>query len=102
MQPPPLDAQALIIYIFVIRFERVEPLSAHSLFGYFLQNFDLVVCSFQIMWCTLLYFKRNIGFVLEVTSEPDSRKVAPPELLHDHISVLQNFANVNWVIAEDL
>ena len=40
--------------------------------------------------------------MLLVLREPNRRKVAPSELLNDHVAICEHLTNVHWVVAADL
>ena len=51
------------------------------------------------MLCTLLHLYCHIAVVLEVLGQPDSREVAPTELLNDDVAIEQDFSDVDRMVA---
>ena len=63
-----------------------------------MKDIHFVVCCLQIVLSALLHLDRHIGVVLEVLGKPDRRKVAPPQLLDDHVAVDQDLAHVDRMV----
>ena len=53
------------------------------------------------MLCALLNLHGDIAVVFEIFCEPNRGKMTPAELLDDHVSIEENFPDVNGVIPSD-
>ncbi len=45
-----------------------------------------------------LYFDSHISVKLKVFGEPNSRKMAPPKLLYNDISIVEHFPHMHGVV----
>ena len=68
-------------------FEGLGPVRVVDFASHFLQDFDFVIGSFEIMRSAFLNFECYVGVILEIFSEPDCGEVAPAEFLDDDISI---------------
>lgn len=59
----------------------------------------LIVSSLQVVRGTLLNFQRHIGIVLEILGQPHCREVTPSQLLNDDISLEEDLANMDGMVA---
>ena len=50
----------------------------------------------------LLNFHSDVRIILKIFCEPDSREVSPPELLNNHVSIKEDFANMYWMVTSNL
>jgi len=51
---------------------------------------------------TLLNLNSHVRVPLKIFCQPDRAKVTPTQLLNDHVSIKQNFTNVNWMVSSNL
>lgn len=86
----------------VVLLECFLPLRAgHALVDH-LQDLDFVVGGLQIVGGGLLYLEGHVVIVFKVLGEPDGAEMAPAELLDDHVSVEDDFADVHGVVAASI
>ena len=81
--------------------KRLNPLGVICFIGDFLENFNLIIGGLKIMGRTFHDFNSNVVPVLEIFSEPNCRKVAPAQFLHQDVSVDEDLANMAGVVAAD-
>lgn len=84
--------------IFIAILNRLLPLDRLPISGYLMQDIHFVVGGFEIVLRTLLDFDRNVAVIFEIFRKPDSREMAPAQLLDDNVSVDENLAYMNWMV----
>lgn len=89
-------------FVRFVFFKRLDPFRVICFLSYFLENLDLIVWGFKVMWWTFHDFNRNVISVLEVFCEPDSREMSPTEFLDKNVSVNKNFTDMARMIAANL
>ena len=87
----------------MVLFEALNPFVFVNIFCYYVKDFYFVVCGDLVTGRTLLDLQGHKGVgVLHVLCQPHRRKLAPSQLLDDHVPVGQDLAQVDGVIATDL
>jgi hypothetical protein len=67
--------------------------------GHDIQDFNFVKSRLLVVGCALLDFECNISVVMRVACEPDSRKVAPSELLDDNVAIDHDLSQMHRMVA---
>lgn len=86
----------------LIALDALHPLWILNVLGYLLQNLHFIVGGFDVVRSTLHDLDSDVVVVLEVASEPDSRKVSPTQFLNEDIPVQEDFADEAGMIASHL
>jgi len=97
-----VEARLEVWIVFVVALDTLGPLFGLPVLSHLVEDIDFIVCSLYVVLGTLLDFQGNVRVVLEILSEPNSREVAPAELLDDDIAVHQDLADVDRVVASYL
>ena len=63
-------------------------------------TFYFIVRSLEVMRGAFHDFDSDIGGILKVFSQPDSRKVSPAKLLNENIAIVENFSDVAGMVAK--
>ena len=72
-----------------------------SITGDLLQDFNLVIGSFQIVGRAFHDFDSDIVLKFEIFRQPDGWKVSPAEFLNKNISIRQHFSHMAGMVATD-
>jgi|Laugresu1bdmlbdd_1035124.scaffolds.fasta_scaffold10376_1 hypothetical protein len=100
--PVLFEARLELRVILVVRLSGLLPFLCLPVRGDLIENFNLIIGSFEIMLSALLHFHCYIAIVLEVLSQPDCGEMAPAELLNDNVSVDEDFTHMHRMISTDL
>ena len=87
--------------VFLVSVYTIYPLLTEGIAGDHVQNLNLIIGCLRIVRSTLLDFESDVGLVHLIASEPYCGKVAPAQLLHDHVAIDQDFTDVDRVIPPD-
>jgi len=87
----------------VVVFQTLDPLRVLDVFGDHVENLHLVVGRNLVARGALLDFESYVCVLVEsVFGEPHRRELAPTQLLNDHISLNEHFAEMDGMVAADL
>jgi hypothetical protein len=96
----------VLLLVLLILSEGLYPLRIERILSHFLKNFNLwlsdeylIIGSLEIVLRTLHDFDGNVGGVLEIFGQPDSREVSPAQFLNEYIPIVENFPNMARMIA---
>ena len=73
--------------VFLVPVYAIDPLLSKGIAGDHVQNLNLIIGCLRIVRSTLLYFESDVGLIHLIASEPYRGKVAPAQLLHDHVAI---------------
>jgi hypothetical protein len=91
-----------MLIILVVLANRVSPLFSSPILGDLVQNINFVISCFYVVLGTLLNLQGNVAVELEILGQPDGREVTPTQFLDNDISIKQDLADMDWMIATDL
>jgi hypothetical protein len=94
---------AIILLSFVVVSQTFQPFRILHVLGDDIQNLNFIVSCYLVAWCTLLHLESYVGVLVKhILCKPDSRELAPSQLLNDHIAPNQYFSKMHGMVSTHL
>ena len=96
------DVVKLFRLVLVVLLQRIQPFFLHPVGGNLVQDLHLIERCDQVVTRRALNLQRDVGVVLDIFGEPDSREVAPSQLLDNQVPLDEHFTDVHRVVSAEL